>query len=92
MVPAPMRVSLIDPASPTVLVIEDDPTNRGLFIALFERAGILEKPGALAEDEWIDMRRQPITGEQTRGPVASSREVAPIVGHHHERWDGASLA
>src|SRR5918994_341767 len=39
MVPAPMRVTLIDPATPTVLVVEDDPANRVLLIALLERAG-----------------------------------------------------
>ncbi len=50
--------------------------------------GILKKPGALTEDEWIEMRRHPIIGEQICRPLASSREFAPIVRHHHERWDG----
>jgi putative two-component system response regulator len=50
---------------------------------------ILKKPGALTEDEWIEMRRHPIIGEQICRPLASSREFAPIVRHHHERWDGA---
>ena len=49
---------------------------------------ILKKPGALTEDEWIEMRRHPIIGEQICRPLASSREFAPIVRHHHERWDG----
>jgi response regulator RpfG family c-di-GMP phosphodiesterase len=35
------------------------------------------------------MRRHPIIGEQICRPLASSREFAPIVRHHHERWDGA---
>ena len=50
--------------------------------------GILKKPGALTDDEWIEMRRHPIIGEQICRPLASSREFAPIVRHHHERWDG----
>jgi putative two-component system response regulator len=50
---------------------------------------ILKKPGALTDDEWIEMRRHPIIGEQICRPLASSREFAPIVRHHHERWDGA---
>ncbi len=50
--------------------------------------GILRKPGALTDDEWIEMRRHPIIGEQICRPLASSREFAPIVRHHHERWDG----
>jgi putative two-component system response regulator len=49
---------------------------------------ILKKPGALTDDEWIEMRRHPIIGEQICRPLASSREFAPIVRHHHERWDG----
>jgi putative two-component system response regulator len=50
--------------------------------------GILKKPGALTDDEWIEMRRHPIIGEQICRPLASSRDFAPIVRHHHERWDG----
>ena len=49
---------------------------------------ILRKPGRLTEDEWVEMRRHPIIGEQICRPLASSREFAPIVRHHHERWDG----
>ena len=49
---------------------------------------ILKKPGALTDDEWVEMRRHPIIGEQICRPLASSREFAPIVRHHHERWDG----
>lgn len=50
---------------------------------------ILKKPGLLTEDEWVEMRRHPIIGEQICRPLQSSREFAPIVRHHHERWDGA---
>jgi putative two-component system response regulator len=50
---------------------------------------ILKKPGALTEDEWVEMRRHPLIGEQICRPLASSREFAPIVRHHHERWDGS---
>ena len=49
---------------------------------------ILKKTGPLTDDEWIEMRRHPIIGEQICRPLASSREFAPIVRHHHERWDG----
>jgi putative two-component system response regulator len=50
---------------------------------------ILKKPGRLTPGEWIEMRQHPIIGEQICRPLASSREFAPIVRHHHERWDGA---
>ena len=49
---------------------------------------ILKKPGALTKDEWLQMRQHPLIGEQICRPLASSREFAPIVRHHHERWDG----
>jgi putative two-component system response regulator len=49
---------------------------------------ILKKPSRLTPEEWVEMRRHPIIGEQICRPLASSREFAPIVRHHHERWDG----
>jgi len=49
---------------------------------------ILTKPGPLTEDEWAEMRRHPEIGEQICRPLTSSRLFAPIVRHHHERWDG----
>jgi putative two-component system response regulator len=49
---------------------------------------ILKKPGRLTDAEWVEMRRHPEIGEQICRPLASSREFAPIVRHHHERWDG----
>ena len=49
---------------------------------------ILVKPGPLSESEWIAMRRHPEIGEQICRPLRSSRLFAPIVRHHHERWDG----
>jgi putative two-component system response regulator len=49
---------------------------------------VLTKPGPLTESEWEEMRRHPIIGEQICRPLTSSRLFAPIVRHHHERWDG----
>ncbi|HEV8490208.1 MAG TPA: HD domain-containing phosphohydrolase [Candidatus Limnocylindrales bacterium] len=49
---------------------------------------ILTKPGPLNEEEWVEMRRHPEIGEQICRPLVSSRLFAPIVRHHHERWDG----
>jgi putative two-component system response regulator len=66
-----------------------------LFGALLHDVGkigvseaILTKPAALTETEWAEMRRHPEIGEQICRPLASSRLFAPIVRHHHERWDG----
>jgi len=49
---------------------------------------ILSKPGPLSPDEWVVLRRHPEIGERICRPLALSREFAPIVRHHHERWDG----
>lgn len=48
---------------------------------------ILTKAGPLTDPEWVEMRRHPEIGEQICRPLSSSRQFAPIVRHHHERWD-----
>jgi len=50
---------------------------------------ILRKPGALTEDEWEEIRQHPVIGERICAHLRFSREVAPMIRHHHERWDGA---
>jgi putative two-component system response regulator len=50
---------------------------------------ILTKTGPLSEADWTEMRRHPEIGEQICRPLRSSRFFAPIVRHHHERWDGS---
>lgn len=49
---------------------------------------ILSKPGPLTEAEWAEMRRHPEIGEALCRSFPSSSQFAPIVRHHHERWDG----
>jgi putative two-component system response regulator len=49
---------------------------------------ILSKPGRLTKAEWAAMRRHPEIGESICRSFPSSRRFAPIVRHHHERWDG----
>lgn len=49
---------------------------------------ILRKPAALSEDEWNVMRRHPVTGAEIIQPVRRLRPAAPLVRHHHERFDG----
>lgn len=49
---------------------------------------ILLKPAALNEDEWKAMRRHPVTGADIIQPVRQLRQAAPLVRHHHERFDG----
>jgi len=49
---------------------------------------ILEKPGALPEEEWAAVRRHPRTGAQMIEPIESLLGAVPVVRHHHERPDG----
>ena len=50
---------------------------------------ILHKPGPLDDREWAIMRTHAELGaEMLRGVGGMLSEIAPVVRHHHERWDG----
>ena len=49
---------------------------------------ILSKPGKLTEDEWVEMRKHPEVGRRMIVGIPYLEPAAPIVLHHHERWDG----
>lgn len=49
---------------------------------------VLRKPTALSESEWAVMKRHPEFGAQIISGIPFLEEVARIVRHHHERWDG----
>lgn len=51
-------------------------------------AHILTKSGPLSEDEWRIVRAHPQVGSRIVREIGFAREVAPIVLHHHERYDG----
>jgi diguanylate cyclase (GGDEF)-like protein len=50
---------------------------------------LLNKPGALSDEEWALMRTHPEAGERILAPIASLADVLPIVRGSHERWDGS---
>jgi response regulator RpfG family c-di-GMP phosphodiesterase len=49
---------------------------------------ILLKPGPLTPDEWTIMRRHPEIGRRLIAKIPFLAGAAPIVYHHHEKWDG----
>ena len=49
---------------------------------------ILHKPGPLTEQEWEIMRQHPVIGERILRAIPGLGDVARIVRHEHERWDG----
>lgn len=49
---------------------------------------LLDKPAALTADEWIVMRTHPEIGERIVATVPGFDDVAIVIRHTHERWDG----
>jgi putative two-component system response regulator len=49
---------------------------------------ILQKPGALSEEEFAIMRRHSAEGERICLPLRSTTQLLPIIRHHHEHMDG----
>jgi putative nucleotidyltransferase with HDIG domain len=50
---------------------------------------ILLKPAKLTSEEWVEMRKHPIAGDEILKRVPFLRPASAIVRHHHERFDGA---
>lgn len=51
-------------------------------------AGLLEKRGPMSLDERRLMEEHSVIGERILAKVDDYAEIAKIVRHHHERWDG----
>jgi HD-GYP domain-containing protein (c-di-GMP phosphodiesterase class II) len=52
------------------------------------RPEVLQKPGALDEDEIAHIRAHPVEGAWLISGVRSLEPALPYVLFHHERWDG----
>src|SRR6202035_4287764 len=50
---------------------------------------ILNKRGALDEEEWTFMRRHTLVGERILSAAPALAPVATLVRSSHERWDGS---
>jgi diguanylate cyclase (GGDEF)-like protein/putative nucleotidyltransferase with HDIG domain len=49
---------------------------------------ILTKPGRLTPQEMQRMERHPVVGAEIVQALPFRQSLAPVVRHHHERWDG----
>jgi len=49
---------------------------------------LLNKPTSLTDDELAIMRQHPQIGARLLADIDGLQDVAPLVLHHHERWDG----
>jgi diguanylate cyclase (GGDEF)-like protein/putative nucleotidyltransferase with HDIG domain len=52
-------------------------------------SAILNKPGPLSDAEWSVIREHTVIGERILRSVPEMAEVATIVRHSHEHWDGS---
>jgi two-component system, cell cycle response regulator len=53
---------------------------------------VLQKPGALTEQEWSFIRQHTVVAQRVLSGAPAMREVARIVRATHERWDGNGYA
>jgi len=77
------------------LGLDDDATAQVQAAALLHDIGkvavpdeILNKPGALTEEQWKQMRDHTVIGERILRAIPGLGHVARVVRHEHERWDG----
>lgn len=49
---------------------------------------VLNKPGQLNEEEWVQIRRHPETGFRILMATNEYHDMAEYIVAHHERWDG----
>ena len=49
---------------------------------------ILNKPGELTPQEWLEIKKHPIRGYGIVKEVTGCEELAKVVLYHHERYDG----
>ena len=51
-------------------------------------SAILDKPSALSDDELRIIKRHPELGVKILAPIKAYKDLIPLVGQHHERFDG----
>lgn len=49
---------------------------------------ILDKPGKLDDEEWVQMRSHTVLGEQILSRVAAFADLSRVASAHHEKLDG----
>ena len=49
---------------------------------------ILDKPGALDDDEYALIKKHPAIGARILEPISTYKGIIPMVLQHHERYDG----
>ena len=55
---------------------------------MFVPLNILTKKGKLTDEEYEEIKKHPVIGAELIEEGAGLEDIAVIVRHHHERWDG----
>jgi len=55
---------------------------------IFVPQDILNKPGRFTEEEYSLVKIHPVKSEELVLEIEDLAEIARIIRHHHERWDG----
>lgn len=77
------------------LGLHQDQMDRLILLSKFHDIGkigipdsILKKPSKLTDDEWKVMRTHTTIGERIALESSEIKDIAPLILHHHEKWDG----
>jgi putative nucleotidyltransferase with HDIG domain len=89
------RVASYSMALANRLRLAPDDLRRILFGSLLHDIGkmglrdeIINKPGPLSAEEWVQMKLHPVVGAQIVEKMEFLTGAIDIVRHHHESWDG----
>lgn len=89
------RVASYSMALANRLELPQDEMRRILFGSLLHDIGkmglrddIINKPGPLTPEEWLQMKLHPVVGAQIVEKMEFLTGATDIVRHHHESWDG----
>jgi putative nucleotidyltransferase with HDIG domain len=89
------RVASYSMALANRLHVGPDDLRRILFGSLLHDIGkmglrddIINKPGPLNDEEWVQMKLHPVVGAQIVEKMEFLTGAIDIVRHHHESWDG----
>lgn len=89
------RVASYSMALASRLDLGPDDLRRILFGSLLHDIGkmglrddIINKPGPLTPEEWVQMKLHPVVGAQIVEKMEFLTGAIDIVRHHHESWDG----
>jgi len=90
-----LRVGYISEAIANELGLDQDSIEMIKYAGFFHDIGkigipdhILQKPGKLTEEEFVQIRKHSEIGAEIMKPINFFKGIVSGIKHHHERWDG----